>query len=68
MTTRARARLKSYQRQNEEARKRFTAEIKALTPEQKKEILVQAGVLTSQGKFTSYYRTSRRRRVTAKAA
>jgi len=58
MTKLAQTRYKAYQRQQEETRQRFIARIKALTPEQKKEVLVQAGVLTKQGRFTAYYRSA----------
>ena len=59
MTALAKTRLKKYRQTRIQARKRFRDELKALTPEQKKEILFQAGVLTKDGKLTAHYRPAK---------
>lgn len=56
MTTLAKSRLKKFLKSREEAREHFLSKIKALTPKEKQEILVQAGVLTKRGTFTAHYR------------
>ena len=56
MTALAKSRLKEYHRKQEEAHQRFFRKLKVLTPKQKKDVLVRAGVLTKKGKFTAHYR------------
>jgi hypothetical protein len=60
MTARARAQYQRYLRAQEDERARFVRGLDALTPAQKKDILVRAGVLTKRGKFTAYYRAGTR--------
>jgi len=56
MTTLAKSRLNRYLSKRDKIRQNFVRKIRALTPEQKKEILVKAGVLTKKGQFTAHYR------------
>jgi hypothetical protein len=58
MTTRAKAQYQRYLRAQEKERARFVRGLDALTPAQRKDILVEAGVLTKRGKFTAQYRIS----------
>jgi hypothetical protein len=61
MTAVAKARFRRYLHLQEERRQDFIRKIKELSPKEKNAILVEAGVLTRQGKFTARYRTAPRR-------
>jgi len=57
MTARAKTQYQRYLRVQAEDHARFVRGLQALTPEQKTDVLIRAGVLTKQGKFTAHYRT-----------